>query len=77
MLATLASGPTINATQRADYRRSPFFTPVIAVPNLPPRKSRITALAPGLAQVVAAFGNRIATATIIVPGGSPGGAFLD
>ena len=47
VLATLASGPTINATQRADYQRSPFLTPVIAVPNLPPRKSRITALAPG------------------------------
>lgn len=74
--ATMASGNEVNVTQRASY----FTTKpdVVSVPNAPPRKSEVIAVAPGTAVVQAFFGFRGTSATVDVVGPpSPSGAFLE
>jgi hypothetical protein len=73
--ATMASGADVNVTQLASY----FTTSpgVVSVPSAPPRKSEVTAVAPGTATVQVFFGFRGTSAKVTVRGGSPSGAFLE
>ncbi len=72
--ATMASGAVVNVTQDASYFTA---SPVLSVPDAPPRRSEVVAVAPGQGKVFASYGFRGAAATVTVVGSSPSGAFLD